>query len=101
MGTGTVERQGIRGPLVLRNTEAHDLEVLSYGSALMFRSIRSYGTLHGKYLRPYWFFLLLLAVLLFTNTVLQIVAPQIVRHFIDTADSGGRCDHSTSAQWLS
>ena len=55
----------------------------------MFKSITLYGSLQGRYLRPYWPLVLLLAVLLFASTALQIVLPQIVRHFIDTAQEGG------------
>ena len=55
----------------------------------MFKSVALYGALQGRYLRPYWPLVLLLAVLLFASTALQIVLPQIVRHFIDTAQERG------------
>ena len=55
----------------------------------MFKSVAIYGALQGRYLRPYWPLVLFLAVLLFASTALQIVLPQIVRHFIDTAQEGG------------
>ena len=55
----------------------------------MLKSAKLYGALQGRYLRPYWPLVLLLAVLLFTSTALQIVLPQIVRHFIDTAQERG------------
>ena len=55
----------------------------------MLKSVALYGSLQGRYLRPYWPLVLLLAVLLFTSTALQIVMPLIVRHFIDTAQERG------------
>ncbi len=55
----------------------------------MLKSVALYGALQGRYLRPYWPLVLFLAVLLFASTALQIVLPQIVRHFIDTAQEGG------------
>ena len=51
----------------------------------MFGSLRSYTALQGKYLRPYWPLVLVLGLLLFGVTGLQLVAPQIVRYFIDRA----------------
>ena len=51
----------------------------------MLGSLRLYSALQGRYLRPYWPLVLLLGVLLFGMTGLQLVAPQIVRHFIDRA----------------
>ncbi len=41
------------------------------------------------YLRPQWRMALLLAALLLTNIGLQMLSPQILRHFIDTAQAGG------------
>ena len=55
----------------------------------MLKSVALYGALQGRYLRPYWPLVLLLAVLLFASTALQILLPQIVRHFIDTAQERG------------
>ena len=55
----------------------------------MLKSVALYGSLQGRYLRPYWPLVLFLAVLLFASTALQIVLPQIVRHFIDTAQERG------------
>ncbi len=46
-----------------------------------------------RYFMPHWHRTVLLAVLLLAGTGLQLVTPQIVRHFIDTAQGGG----STSA----
>ncbi len=51
----------------------------------MLGSLRLYTALQGRYLRPYWALVLVLGLLLFGVTGLQLVAPQIVRHFIDRA----------------
>ena len=51
--------------------------------------MRLYAALQGRYLRPYWPLVLLLGVLLLGMTALQLVPPQIVRHFIDTAQEQG------------
>ena len=51
----------------------------------MLGSLRSYTALQGKYLRPYWPLVIVLGLLLFGVTGLQLVAPQIVRYFIDRA----------------
>ncbi|MDQ2830164.1 MAG: ABC transporter ATP-binding protein/permease [Chloroflexota bacterium] len=49
-----------------------------------------YRRLLGVYLRPQWPAVLLLAVLLVMSIGLQLVNPQIVRSFIDTAQGGAR-----------
>ena len=51
----------------------------------MLSALRLYSALQGKYLRPYWPLVAVLAMLLFGVTGLQLVTPQIVRHFIDRA----------------
>jgi ATP-binding cassette, subfamily B, bacterial len=43
----------------------------------------------GRYLRPQWRRVALLGALLLTVTVLQLLSPQVVRFFIDTAREGG------------
>ena len=55
----------------------------------MLASIRLYAQLLGKYLRPYWPAVSLLGVLMLVGTVLQVVAPQVVRRFIDLASEQG------------
>ena len=52
-------------------------------------SIKPYGRLLVQYLKPSWPWVVLLAVLLFGNMGLQLVPPQIMRRFIDTAREGG------------
>lgn len=51
--------------------------------------LKQYFTLLSQYLRPQWGRVLGLAVLIFTGIGLQLLAPQIVRNFIDTAQAGG------------
>jgi ATP-binding cassette, subfamily B, bacterial len=50
--------------------------------------LRQYQKLLGKYLRPQWKRVGLLAALLFTGIGLQLVNPQILRQFIDAALAG-------------
>ena len=50
---------------------------------------KPYRTLLVTYLRPLRAQMLLLAVLLFAGVGLQLLNPQIVRYFIDTARAGG------------
>jgi ATP-binding cassette subfamily B protein len=54
--------------------------------------LKQYWNLLVNYLRPQWPLALLLAVLLLSNIALQLVNPQIMRSFIDTAKSGGAID---------
>jgi ABC-type multidrug transport system fused ATPase/permease subunit len=49
---------------------------------------RQYTSLLGKYLRPQMRLVIVVAALLFTNIVLQLVNPQILRYFIDEALAG-------------
>ena len=52
-------------------------------------SLKQYGALLTKYLRPQWLYVGLLALVLLISTGLQLLNPQIVRFFIDTATAGG------------
>jgi ABC-type multidrug transport system fused ATPase/permease subunit len=52
-------------------------------------SYRNYAQMLIRYVRPYWRWALLLAAVLFSSIGLQLVNPQIVRGFIDAAQSGG------------
>ncbi len=54
--------------------------------------LKQYWELLVSYLAPQWPMALLLAVLLLSNIGLQLVNPQIMRSFIDTAKSGGAAD---------
>ena len=51
--------------------------------------LKRYLTLLMTYLKPQWLKTLLLALLLLTSIGLQLLNPQILRYFIDTAVSGG------------
>lgn len=51
--------------------------------------LKRYLTLLITYLKPQWLKSLLLALLLLTSIGLQLLNPQILRYFIDTAISGG------------
>ncbi|MGI8913369.1 MAG: ABC transporter ATP-binding protein [Chloroflexota bacterium] len=50
--------------------------------------VRSYLALLGRYLRPQWRRVLVLAVLLLAAIGLQLIGPQILRAFVDTATGG-------------
>ena len=51
--------------------------------------LRQYWRLLVTYLKPRWLSVLRLAALLFTGIGMQLVNPQIMRAFIDTATVGG------------
>jgi ABC-type multidrug transport system fused ATPase/permease subunit len=51
--------------------------------------LREYWRLLVAYLRPQWPRVALLAALLLSSIALQLVNPQLIRHFIDTAQAGG------------
>jgi len=51
--------------------------------------LRQYGALLAEHLKPQWFRAILLAILLFGSIALNLVNPQILRYFIDTAKAGG------------
>ena len=59
-----------------------------------------YIGLLGKYLRPQWMRVALLAVVLLSGIGLQLVNPQIARYFIDTATQGGTTDQLITAAAL-
>ena len=50
---------------------------------------RQYAALLSQYLRPQWLRVTLLAVFMFGGIALNLVNPQIIRYFIDTAKAGG------------
>jgi len=51
--------------------------------------LKQYGDLLVTYLRPQWSRVLLLTGLLFGGIGLQLINPQVIRYFIDTAQSRG------------
>jgi len=52
-----------------------------------------YATLLAQYLRPYWKRVILLGIFMFTGIGLNLLNPQIVRYFIDTAQADGPIDN--------
>ena len=52
--------------------------------------LRHYGELLVTYLKPQWLKVVGLLTLLLGNIGLQLLNPQIVRHFIDVAMGSGR-----------
>jgi ABC-type multidrug transport system fused ATPase/permease subunit len=62
--------------------------------------IKQYHDLLINYLKPLWFKVLLLTILFITGIGLQLVNPQIMRYFIDTAKSGGALQKLTFAAVL-
>ena len=63
-------------------------------------SLVRYGTLLSHYLRPLWVKVLWLACLLFSSIGLQLINPQILRSFIDTARTDGSVQRLTLAAGL-
>jgi len=63
-------------------------------------SFKQHGRLLAGYLRPQWSRVLLLAALILGHIGLQLVNPQIVRTFIDTAQAGGALGRLTGAALL-
>ena len=63
-------------------------------------SFKQHGRLLAGYLRPQWSRVLLLAALILGHIGLQLVNPQIVRTFIDTAQAGGALGKLTGAALL-
>ncbi len=51
--------------------------------------LRQYAALLSQYLKPQWFRVSLLAIFMFCGIGLNLVNPQIIRYFIDTAKAGG------------
>jgi ATP-binding cassette, subfamily B, bacterial len=63
-------------------------------------NVRSYLALLGRYLRPQWRRVVVLAVLLFAAIGLQLAGPQILRVFIDTATGGHSLAFTNASQAL-
>lgn len=63
--------------------------------------IKQYAQLLSQYLRPQWPAAVLLGVLLFSNIALQLISPQIIRTFIDSALAGATMETLTRlAVWF-
>ncbi|CAN5847321.1 ABC transporter ATP-binding protein [soil metagenome] len=60
-------------------------------------STTRYGAMLRRYLAPQWRAATALALLLLTSIGLQLLVPQILRRFIDTASAGARGDAVTAA----
>jgi ATP-binding cassette subfamily B protein len=56
-------------------------------------SYREYARFFSRYLRGRSHLLVILGIVLFTNIALQIINPQIMRTFLDTAMAGGNLNH--------
>ena len=57
--------------------------------------LKQYGQLLSQYLRPQWPAATLLGILLFSNIALQLIGPQIIRTFIDSAMAGAAMERLT------
>jgi ATP-binding cassette subfamily B protein len=64
-------------------------EFSSLGTLLERVPLRHYAALLWQYLRPYWKRVIALGVFMFTGIGLNLLNPQIVRFFIDTAQADG------------
>ncbi len=63
-------------------------------------SLRVYAQLLGRYLKPYKLRVALLALCVFSGIGMNLLNPQIIRHFIDTAREGGAVSELTQAALL-
>ncbi len=63
-------------------------------------TLKRYAKLLGHYLRPQWRTAALMAALLLVSIGLQLLVPQIIRFFIDTARTGGSLESLTRAAFL-
>ncbi|MFT5376170.1 MAG: ATP-binding cassette subfamily B protein, partial [Candidatus Latescibacterota bacterium] len=70
------------------------------GTAVERVPLRVYAKLLGQYLRPYTPRVLLLAACIFSGIGMNLLNPQIIRYFIDTARAGGAVGDLTSAALL-
>ena len=70
------------------------------GTAVERVPLRVYAKLLGQYLRPYTPRVLLLAACIFSGIGMNLLNPQIIRYFIDTARAGGAVGDLTSAAML-
>src|ERR671933_719217 len=59
----------------------------------MHATLRRYTDLLGAYLTPQWSKVLVLTVLVLSTIGLQLLNPQIIRYFIDTAQQHGTPTH--------
>ncbi len=62
--------------------------------------LKQYWDLLYKYLRPQWKISLVLAILLLSNIALQLINPQIIRTFLDAAQSGAAIELLVNAALL-
>jgi ABC-type multidrug transport system fused ATPase/permease subunit len=62
--------------------------------------IRDYWSLLATYLRPQQWYVAALTMLLLTSIGLELLNPQIIRDFIDTATTGGEVGHLIQAAFL-
>jgi ATP-binding cassette subfamily B protein len=65
------------------------VETSLWGSTKAHATAAPYRTLFVTYLKPQWVKVLLLLFLLFGNIGLQLLIPQVIRYFIDAAQSQG------------
>ena len=59
--------------------------------------LRHYAALLAQYLRPYWKRIIWLGMFMFTGIGLNLLNPQIVRYFIDTAQANGPTENLVRA----
>ncbi|MDF2927637.1 MAG: transporter [Paenibacillaceae bacterium] len=62
--------------------------------------LREYAELLSEFLLPQWRSMVALAALLLSGIVMQLISPQLIRYFIDTAQSGAAGDKLITAALL-
>ena len=62
---------------------------IAKGDVLERVPLKQYAALLAQYLKPQWFRVMLLTIFMFAGIGLNLLNPQVLRYFIDTAKSGG------------
>ena len=77
--------------VIFKNFERFGCPFFSLTSGILLERVplRHYATLLIHYLRPHWKRVVFLGVFMFTGIGLNLLNPQIVRYFIDTAQADG------------
>ena len=77
--------------VIFKNFERFGCPFFSPTSGILLERVplRHYATLLTHYLRPHWKRVVFLGVFMFTGIGLNLLNPQIIRYFIDTAQADG------------
>lgn len=81
--------------VIFKNFERFGCPFFSPTSGILLERVplRHYATLLTHYLRPHWKRVVFLGVFMFTGIGLNLLNPQIIRYFIDTAQADGAVEN--------